>query len=181
MSRCTGTQEALEKIPLSEGWHRQQRFLCPKMQQRHTLSKGPCRPVKPCCLLSSKLCGLMTEDQALSILTPRSRYYKTPEVWNSPNGRGKYGDPKKTDSFLVNSEEWRLGFRNQICIENQVPFLTDLSCWIETHTPNVNMMTINQIKATNAQKGDLTQAGQSGRTSPRKWCLSWDLQNRGVL
>ena len=42
------------------------------LQQQHTICETPCRSVKPCCLLSSKLCRLMTEDQVPFNFYPKS-------------------------------------------------------------------------------------------------------------
>lgn len=66
-------RKTCKRLPhLRQGTDTVESFLHLTMQQWHTLHKGPCRSVKPCCLLSSKLYGLITEDQGPLIPTPRS-------------------------------------------------------------------------------------------------------------
>lgn len=133
--------------------------------------------------LSSTLCGLPAEDRDLSISNPGLLdTIRPPDVWSRPKGEGQCRDSKKTDVFylfiFISSEEWWLRFRNQIFIENEVQiFITDLSFWIETHTPKVNMVTINKTKAMRGKERKANPDRLVREVSPRKCYLSGDLQN----
>lgn len=80
ISRCLGIEEALQKIPQSEGWLRH----CRKFPVPQDAGMTPCiRRAMPVSQgmqpLSSTLCGLPTEDRGPLYFQPRIvRYYKTP-------------------------------------------------------------------------------------------------------